>query len=549
MADTAAPGVVQLDHVSVSYGRNQAMQDVTAVFQTGAVGLLGPNGAGKSTMLRALLGFLRPDRGRMRVLGFDVAEHPLEIRTRLGYMPETDGHIPGMNAVSFVAYCGQLAGLPAVDAMQRAHEVLCYVGLGEERYRNIETYSSGMKQRIKLAQALVHDPDLLFLDEPTNGMDPKGRDEMLELIRDLAHRKGVNLILSSHLLPDVEYVCDHLVVMDKGTVVAQGSLRELKGPAGRVVELRVKGELPAFLEALRAAGMQCHATEEDIMRVFIPDARRTTRALRAGRSPSDAGAPPASQRADARRCLRTRGRGGVAGNWELGTRESRIPKPEPRVAAEMPIHDQSYRRYGGQRKHPGSAWTVIAWSGIRTLITQRRFLLLLIVAWLPFIVRAVQIYLAADFPQADILRPSPETFRGFLDQQGIFLLFVTVYVGAGLVANDRRANALQIYLSKPLTRVEYVGGKLAVLASFQLLVTWVPAMLLLVLQVMFAGNFTFIGENLFLIPAITLFASVLVLLAAFTMLALSSFSPAVASWVSCMWASRCLLTRCSIRCD
>ncbi len=121
MADTAAPGVVQLDHVSVSYGRNQAMQDVTAVFQTGAVGLLGPNGAGKSTMLRALLGFVRPDRGWMRVLGFDVAEHPLEIRTRLGYMPETDGHIPGMNAVSFVAYCGQLAGLPAVDAMQRAH--------------------------------------------------------------------------------------------------------------------------------------------------------------------------------------------------------------------------------------------------------------------------------------------------------------------------------------------------------------------------------------------------------------------------------------------
>ena len=270
MADTAASGVVQLDHVSVSYGRSQAMQDVTAVFQTGAVGLLGPNGAGKSTMLRALLGFVRPDRGWMRVLGFDVAEHPLEIRTRLGYMPETDGHIPGMNAVSFVAYCGQLAGLPAADAMQRAHEVLYYVGLGEERYRNIETYSSGMKQRIKLAQALVHDPDLLFLDEPTNGMDPKGRDEMLELIRDLAHRKGVNLILSSHLLPDVEYVCDHLVVMDKGKVVAQGSLRELKGPAGRVVELRVKGELPAFLEALRGAGMECHATGDDIMRVFIP---------------------------------------------------------------------------------------------------------------------------------------------------------------------------------------------------------------------------------------------------------------------------------------
>jgi len=137
----------------------------------------------------------------MRVLGLDVAVSPLEIRARVGYMPESDAHIPGMNAVSFVAYCGELSGLPRSDAMQRAHEMLFYVGLGEARYRNLETYSTGMKQRIKLAQALVHDPDLLFLDEPTNGMDPKGRDEMLELIRDLAHSKGVNLILSSHLLP------------------------------------------------------------------------------------------------------------------------------------------------------------------------------------------------------------------------------------------------------------------------------------------------------------------------------------------------------------
>ena len=181
-------------------------------------------------MLKALLGFVKPTDGRMTVLGLDVAKHPLEIRARIGYMPESDAHIPGMNAVSFVAYCGQLAGLPPVDAMQRAHEVLYYVGLGEARYRNIETYSTGMKQRIKLAQALVHDPDLLFLDEPTNGMDPKGRDEMLELIRDLGHNKNVNLILSSHLLPDVEFTCDHVIVMDKGQVVAQGPIEELKGP-------------------------------------------------------------------------------------------------------------------------------------------------------------------------------------------------------------------------------------------------------------------------------------------------------------------------------
>jgi ABC-2 type transport system ATP-binding protein len=269
---TAAPSaaVVQLDGVTVIYGKNAALKGVTASFASGAVGLLGPNGAGKSTMLKALLGFVKPVEGRMTVLGLDVAERPMEIRGRIGYMPESDAHIPGMNAVSFVAYCGQLAGLPPVDAMQRAHEVLYYVGLGEARYRNVETYSTGMKQRIKLAQALVHDPDLLFLDEPTNGMDPKGRDEMLELIRDLAHNKNVNLILSSHLLPDVEFTCDHVVVMDKGQVAAFGPIEELKGPAGRVFELRIKGDLPAFIEALRAAGMECHATDEDVMRVFVP---------------------------------------------------------------------------------------------------------------------------------------------------------------------------------------------------------------------------------------------------------------------------------------
>src|SRR5438552_6472843 len=268
MADTAP--VVTLDNVTVTYGKNAALRDVTTAFPGGAVGLLGPNGAGKSTMIKTLLGFIVPDRGQMRVLGLDVAIAPLEIRARVGYMPENDAHIPGMNAVSFVAYCGELAGLPRVDAMQRAHEVLFYVGLGEARYRNVETYSTGMKQRIKLAQALVHDPDLLFLDEPTNGMDPKGRDEMLELVRDLAHNKGVNLILSSHLLPDVEYTCDHVVVMDKGQVATFGPIEELKGPSGRVYELRIKGDLRGFLDVLTHAGMDTHATDEDVMRVFVP---------------------------------------------------------------------------------------------------------------------------------------------------------------------------------------------------------------------------------------------------------------------------------------
>jgi ABC-2 type transport system ATP-binding protein len=264
--------VVTLENVTVTYGRNQALNDVTTTFARGAVGLLGPNGAGKSTMIKSLLGFIVPNQGRMRVLGLDVATSPVDIRARIGYMPENDAHIPGVNAVSFVAYCGELAGLPRTDAMQRAHEVLFYVGLGEARYRNVETYSTGMKQRIKLAQALVHDPDLLFLDEPTNGMDPKGRDEMLELIRDLARNKGVSLILSSHVLPDVEYTCDSVIVMDKGRIAAAGPIAALKQPRGRVYELRVKttSDLEVFFDRLRAAGLECHATDEDVVRVFVP---------------------------------------------------------------------------------------------------------------------------------------------------------------------------------------------------------------------------------------------------------------------------------------
>ena len=190
----------------------------------------------------------------------------------------------------------------------------------------------------------------------------------------------------------------------------------------------------------------------------------------------------------------------------------------------MPIHDQSYRRYRGGKSMPGRAWTVIAWAGIKQMIRKRAFLGLMLFAWMPFIVRAVQIYIAANFPQASILAPSAETFRQFLEQQDFFVFIVTIYVGAGLIANDRRANALQIYLSKPLMRSEYIAGKAAVLFSFLMLVTFVPAILLLFIQVMFAGTFTFVKNNLFLFPAITVASLLQVLVATFTMLALSSLS-------------------------
>jgi ABC-2 type transport system permease protein len=201
----------------------------------------------------------------------------------------------------------------------------------------------------------------------------------------------------------------------------------------------------------------------------------------------------------------------------------------------MPIHDQGYRRYGGSRAPRGQAWSVITRAGLRTMLAKRMFLGLLLVAWFPFFVRAVQIYAAANLPQAAFLKPTAETFRQFLDQQSIFVFFVTVYVGAGLIANDRRANALQIYLSKPLTRAEYVFGKLAILIAFLLAVTWAPAMVLLLVQIAFAGNFTFLQNNLFLFPAITVFAAVQVITVASTMLALSSLSKS-ARYVAILYA-------------
>ncbi len=190
----------------------------------------------------------------------------------------------------------------------------------------------------------------------------------------------------------------------------------------------------------------------------------------------------------------------------------------------MPIHYHGYARYAGTRRPPGQAWAVIAGAGLRNMLSARPFLFVLLFAWLQFFVRGVMFYLAANVPQADVIAPSPATFRDFFDQQGFFVFVVAVYAGTGLIANDRRANALQIYLSKPLTRVEYIAGKLAVVMVFLALVTWVPAVLLLVLQTMFTGSLSFVREHAFLIPAITLFGFLQVLLASITVLALSSLS-------------------------
>ena len=211
----------------------------------------------------------------------------------------------------------------------------------------------------------------------------------------------------------------------------------------------------------------------------------------------------------------------------------------------MPIHDQGYRRYGGNKARTGTGWMVIARAGIRAMVSKKAFLGLLLVSWFPFFVRAVQFYAAANLttiPQASMLTPSADTFRQFLEQQRTFVFFVTVYVGAGLIANDRRANALQIYLSKPLTRAEYVFGKLAILITFLALVTWLPAIVLLIVQIAFAGNFTFFRANVFLFPAITLFAFLEVIVASSTMLALSSLSKS-SRYVAILYAAVIFFTQ------
>jgi len=207
----------------------------------------------------------------------------------------------------------------------------------------------------------------------------------------------------------------------------------------------------------------------------------------------------------------------------------------------MPIHDQGYRRYIGSRAAIGKSWQVITRAGVRTVLAKRSFIALMLLAWSPFVVRAVQVYIASNFQQASFLAPKAETFREFLGQQGLFVFFVTIYIGAGLIANDRRANALQVYLSKPLTRAEYVAGKLAILFLFLVSVTWLPAVLLLLVQIMFAGSITFVRQNIFLIPAITLFSLLQVLVASMTMLALSSMSKS-SRFVGVMYAGLIFFT-------
>jgi ABC-2 type transport system ATP-binding protein len=261
-----------LHDVTKTYGKISALRQLSLKAPVGAIGLLGPNGAGKTTLIRTLLGLITIDAGGGEVLGMDIRSRRLDIRQAVGFAPEDECLFPGLPGIEFVAYAGELCGMAFKDALQRAHEVLNYVGLGEARYRPVESYSTGMKQRLKLAAAIVHDPRLLILDEPTNGMDPAGRHEILELARDLAHNKDMSLLFSSHLLPDVEAVCDHVLVLASGRLLAQGRIQDLKQAHERMVEVRVKADPSRFTVRLEqlGCGVELH---DDLLRVCLPQGR------------------------------------------------------------------------------------------------------------------------------------------------------------------------------------------------------------------------------------------------------------------------------------
>lgn len=260
---------VVVSDIHFSYGKIKALDGVELELPKGAIGLLGPNGAGKSTLLRILLGFLIPERGKGNVLGYDIKSQQSLIRRFVGYMPEDDCLIPGLDAVSFTSYLGELSGMPRQEAMKRAHEVLFYVGLEESRYRKLETYSSGMKQRLKLAQAIVHDPKLIFLDEPTSGLDPNGRREILSLIMDITSKKDIQVLISSHILSDIETTCSFVVILNQGKLAAQGHISDLKQIKYSIYEMKIKDEGDDFIQKLKEMKCKVNKTENGIIRVYM----------------------------------------------------------------------------------------------------------------------------------------------------------------------------------------------------------------------------------------------------------------------------------------
>jgi ABC-2 type transport system ATP-binding protein len=262
---------IDLDNLTIRFGRQTVLKGLKGAFAGRAIGLLGPNGAGKTTLLHTLLGFYPPTAGTARVFGFDIQREIQQIRHLIGYMPENDSFISHMTGIRFVRLMAELSGLPPSLALERAHETLFYVGLGEARYRKLSTYSLGMKQMAKLAQAIVHGPKLLFLDEPTNGLDPPARQRMISLIKDIRSAGETALILSSHLLRDVEECCEEVMILKEGEIVVYCNLEEERKANRKFLELEIIGDSQPFVEMAERLGCECAVHGPSRIKMVLPE--------------------------------------------------------------------------------------------------------------------------------------------------------------------------------------------------------------------------------------------------------------------------------------
>src|SRR5947209_1498727 len=263
--------VIDLNGLSVQFGEKQILKDLTAELRVRAIGLLGPNGAGKTTLIHTLLGFHPPSSGTAHIFGQEIMAGAEEIRAFIGYMPERDSFIAKMSCVHFVRLMAELSGLPSAAALERAHEALFFVGLGEARYRNLETFSLGMKQLAKLAQAIVHGPKLIFLDEPTNGLDPPARQRMIKMIREIRDSGEAHIVLSSHLLRDVEECCEEIVILKDGQLVVYCNLEEERKANKKFLMLETRGDLKEFVAAVAGLGCECAVTSDHRLKVILQE--------------------------------------------------------------------------------------------------------------------------------------------------------------------------------------------------------------------------------------------------------------------------------------
>lgn len=263
--------VIELDQLRIEFGKRRILHDITGTLRGRCIGLLGPNGAGKTTLIHTLLGFHPPTAGTARIFGRDIRTEAKAVRTLIGYMPERDSFIANLTCVHFVRLMAELSGLPPEAALERAHEALFYVGLGEARYRKLGTYSLGMKQLAKLAQAIVHGPRLIFLDEPTNGLDPPARKRMLELIREIRDSGDAHIVLSSHLLRDVEECCDEILILKDGHIAANCDLEAERRANRKFIELETRNATPAFTSAIGSLGCDYAMTGEQRMKLVLQE--------------------------------------------------------------------------------------------------------------------------------------------------------------------------------------------------------------------------------------------------------------------------------------